>query len=88
MNDSAHLMTLKRKLKKKNNTPLNRLCMLPYMYSLFASETNNNHITKRKQASFTSVKGAIFMQKIKKERTVDNHEKSNYQAQQHNNWRK
>ena len=24
----------------------------------------------------------------KKERTVDNHEKSNYQAQQHNNWRK
>ena len=42
MNDSVHPMTLKRKLKKKNNTPLNRLCVLSYMYSLFASETKNN----------------------------------------------
>ena len=38
MNDSAHLMILKRKLKKRNSTPLNRLCVLSYMYSLFTSE--------------------------------------------------
>ena len=42
MNDSAHLMILRRKLKKRNNTPLNRLCVLSYMYSLFTSETKNN----------------------------------------------
>ena len=42
MNDSAHLMILKRKLKKRNSTPLNRLCVLLYMYSLFTSEIKNN----------------------------------------------
>ena len=68
MNDSAHLMILKRKLKKRNSTPLNRLCVLSYMYSLFASETKNVEIVKSHNnanqiASFTSVKGAIFMPK-------------------------
>ena len=50
-------------------------------------ETGANYI-KRNQQSTQTQKGAIFMQKIKKERTVDKEEKSNYQAQQHNNWRK
>ena len=53
MNDSAHLMILKRKLKKKNNTPLNRLYVLSYMYSLFTSETQNN-VMRHKNANATN----------------------------------
>ena len=59
------------------------------MYSLFASETKNVKIveiyTKRKQASFTSVKGAIFMPKIQTEKENKYYEQRNIQLQTHRN---